>query len=100
MRGFARTFQLCTLQTRINIFNKTIRAIKDTKNTILLSERSFFTDKYVFAKHNSYFGDKLDGVYSKMYDRLWNGVPKDWLCIFLDVKAETCIKRIHTRSSW
>jgi deoxyadenosine/deoxycytidine kinase len=90
-------FQMMAFISRLSILKKTM---KENENTVIISERSLFTDKYVFAKmlHDQ---QKIEDVnyqiYLKWFDEFSDEFPVQHV-IYVKTNPEICHKRIYKRS--
>lgn len=89
-------FQMMALISRFKILNDTI---KKHPNGIIITERSLYTDKHIFAKM-LYDTNKMNPfeyqIYNKWFEEFIKKLP-DHQFIYLHTKPETCIKRIKQR---
>ena len=85
---YAFSFQMMAYISRISLLRK---ALKNSKNKLIITERSIFTDRNVFAKM-LYDDDKIQEVefviYNKWFDEFINDIS-DINVIYLQVK---CVK--------
>jgi deoxyadenosine/deoxycytidine kinase len=94
---YSFAFQMMAFISRLSILKK---AMKENKNIVIISERSLFTDKYVFAKmlHDQ---EKIEDVnyqiYLKWFDEFANEFPVDHM-IYVKTSPEICHFRILKRS--
>jgi deoxyadenosine/deoxycytidine kinase len=83
--------------TRLSLIRKTIQSAPD--NCIILSERSIYTDREIFAKmlHDS---KKIEDICYSIYLRWFEEFSESRLDGILYVKTtpETCLERIEKRS--
>jgi deoxyadenosine/deoxycytidine kinase len=96
-------FQMVALQSRIAHINEIISRQASTSNdTILICERSFFTDHQVFAKmlhEEIIITDEEYYVYKMWYDYLLTLInPKVSGIIYLKASPEVCMSRIIKRN--
>jgi deoxyadenosine/deoxycytidine kinase len=76
------------------------RAIRQNPNAIIISERSIWTDRHVFAKmlYNDGKISKLNyNIYLKWFDEFAAELHKVGI-IYLKTTPETCLKRIKIRA--
>ena len=87
-------FQIMTLSSRINQINNLIN-----KYDIIITERSLFTDKNVFAKM-LYDSKKIDSISFKIYNYLFDQFDKNYeiYYYFIDIPPDICIQRITKRN--
>lgn len=75
-------------------------AIKKYPKAIIITERSLYTDKYVFAKM-LYDNNKIDEVsyqiYLKWFNHFIEDLPKHEF-IYIKTKPEKCLERINKRN--
>jgi len=90
-------FQMMALISRYKILNDTI--LKHP-NSIIITERSLYTDKNIFAKM-LFDSKKLNTfeyqIYNKWFEEFVKKLPEHKF-IYLHTKPDTCINRIKTRS--
>ena len=90
-------FQMMAFISRLSILKK---AMKENKNAIIISERSLFTDRYVFAKM-LYDQKKIEDVnyqiYLKWFDEFANDFPVNNV-IYVNADPSVCYQRINKRS--
>lgn len=97
MDRWAYTFQNCCMLTRILIMKSILDANPDTK--LFITERSYLTDKYVFAKMLRDDG-KLNDFEIKLYNLWFDNFTKDLpihTIIWLKTEPSVCLDRIHIR---
>jgi len=94
---YAFPFQMMAYITRLSLIRKTIQSAPD--NCIILSERSIYTDREIFAKmlHDS---KKIEDICYSIYLRWFEEFSESRLDGILYVKTtpETCLERIEKRS--
>lgn len=98
MDRWAYTFQNAAILTRILNIKDAIH--KHPQGAIFITERSFLTDKYVFAKmlHQD---KKLNDMEMKLYDTWYAHFTKDLpihTILWLPTDPATCLDRIHIRN--
>lgn len=94
---FSFPFQIMALITRAERLKK---AKTDFPNSIIISERSMFTDREVFARmlHNDgKLSDMLYSIYLKCFDLYTHDLDIDGI-IYLKTNPETCAKRVVKRN--
>jgi len=95
---YAFSFQVIAFISRLKILRDTIKNIN--KDTIIISERSLFTDKMVFAKMLYDFG-KIEyinyQIYLKWFEEFANDYPIDKV-IYIKTNPEICHYRICKRA--
>jgi thymidylate kinase len=96
---YAFSFQMMAYISRLALLKETITQLEDPENTIIITERSLFTDKCVFAKM-LYDSGRIEEVDFKIYMMWFNTFVKDYpinSIIYIDAKPEICIERIAKR---
>jgi len=97
LNKYAFSFQMMAYISRISLLRKIIKKHPDA---ILITERSVFTDKNVFAKM-LYDDDKIEDVnyqiYLKWFDEFTNELP---ICnnIYVRTTPEICYERVIKRN--
>jgi len=90
-------FQMMAFISRLSILKK---VIKENTNAIIISERSLFTDRYVFAKM-LYNQNKIEDVnyqiYLKWFDEFAEEFPVNNV-IYVNADPSICYQRIDKRS--
>jgi len=90
-------FQMMALISRFKILNDTMTKYP---NSIIITERSLYTDKHIFAKM-LFDSNKINTfeyqIYNKWFDEFVKKLPEHKF-IYLHTKPDTCIKRIKTRA--
>lgn len=91
---YAFSFQIIAYISRLRIMNE---AIKNNPYSIIITERSLFTDRYVFAQM-LYDDNKISEIDMKIYtywfDYFVYNIDRT---IYLDANPEKCIERILKR---
>ena len=94
---YSFSFQMMAFISRLSILKK---VMKENKNAIIISERSLFTDRYVFAKM-LYDQKKIEDVnyqiYLKWFDEFANEFPVENV-IYVNTDPSICYERIDKRS--
>jgi deoxyadenosine/deoxycytidine kinase len=94
---YSFTFQMMAYISRLSLLK---RSIENNPNAILITERSLFTDKFVFAKM-LYDSKKIESVeyqiYLKWFDTFANDFPIT-NTIYVKTDPTTCHARIIKRS--
>jgi deoxyadenosine/deoxycytidine kinase len=98
---YSFAFQMMAYISRLKILRDTINKIKDSSEKyVIITERSLYTDKNVFAKMLHEQG-KMDDVcyqiYLKWFDEFTVDFPVDYT-IYVKTSPENCYNRIHKRS--
>jgi deoxyadenosine/deoxycytidine kinase len=95
--GFA--FQMLALQTRTE---RLLKAVNQYPNSIILCERSYISDAYIFVKLLLEVGamnQEEHYVYKKWYDMCYKHLlPRISGVIYIDTPPATCIERILQRN--
>ena len=98
MDRWSYTFQNAAILTRILNIKDAIQ--KHPSGSIFITERSFLTDKFVFAKM-LYQDKKLNDMEMKLYDTWYTHFTKDLpihTILWLPTDPTTCLDRIHIRN--
>ena len=94
---YSFAFQMMALISRFKILNDTITKYP---NSIIITERSLYTDKNIFAKM-LFDSKKINTfeyqIYNKWFDEFVKKIPEHKF-IYLHTNPDTCIKRIKTRA--
>jgi len=96
---YAFSFQMMAYISRLSILRKIIRENRD-KEIVIVTERSLYTDKYVFAKMLRDQG-KMEDVNYQIYENWFEEFAGDLPIaynIYLKAEPTTCYNRIHYRS--
>lgn len=96
-KKFAFSFQIMALHSRYSILKK---AMSENKNKIIISERTLFTDKYVFAQMLYKQGNisHIDfNIYLQCFDELSKDYPVDHI-IYVKANPQLCKERIQKRA--
>jgi len=96
---YAFSFQMMAYISRLSGLREIARANPDKKITII-TERSLYTDKYVFAKM-LYDQGKIKEVEYQIYLMWFDEFAKDFEVdnvIYIKTDPEKCYERIHTRA--
>lgn len=94
---YAFSFQMMAYISRISTLQK---AIEENPDSILIVERSVYTDKYVFAKmlyDNQQINEIEYQIYLKWYDFFLRKLPSIYT-IYLRTNPIICLERIKTRN--
>ena len=100
---YSFAFQIMAYISRLTIFRKTVKDIKDNNNTtqyIIITERSLYTDKHVFAKM-LYDQGKIEDVCYQIYLNLFEEFVNDFPIsnvVYVNTNPEKCYERIHKRA--
>lgn len=96
-KEYAFPFQIMALHSRYSILKKTMT---ENKKKFIISERTLFTDKYVFAQMLHKQGNISDinfKVYLQCFDELSNDYPVKHI-IYVKANPEVCQERVQKRS--
>lgn len=94
---FSFSFQMMAYISRLSILKN---AIKQNPNAIIITERSLYTDKFVFAKmlyDNKKISDIDFQIYLKWFDEFIEELPKHEF-IYLKTDPSKCFERIAKRA--
>ena len=89
-------FQMMAYISRLSLLKKTI---KENPNSIIITERSVYTDRHVFAKmlfDSKKINDIEYAIYLKWFDDFVEEAPVDGV-IYVNVSPETCLARVEKR---
>jgi deoxyadenosine/deoxycytidine kinase len=90
-------FQMMAYISRLSKLRETIKKYPES---IIITERSLFTDKFVFAKM-LYDNEKIDEIsyqiYLKWFNDFINDLPKHEF-IYIKASPEKCLERINRRN--
>jgi len=96
---FAFSFQMMAYISRLSILRKIIRDAGD-EPIIIITERSLFTDKHIFAKM-LYDQGKIEQVDYQIYLKWFQEFADDFPvnhCVYIRADPETCFQRTKKRS--
>jgi deoxyadenosine/deoxycytidine kinase len=96
---YSFAFQMMAYISRLAILRDVIKNTAN-KKIIIITERSLYTDKYVFAKM-LYDQGKIEDVNFKIYNRWFNEFADDYLIndiIYVNTFPDKCYERIHKRA--
>jgi deoxyadenosine/deoxycytidine kinase len=108
-REYSFAFQMMAYISRLTILRETVRDIikkndsQDNNNKskyVIITERSLYTDKYVFAKMLFDQG-KIEDVNFQIYLNWFDEFAKDFPVndiIYVNTEPEKCYERIHKRA--
>ena len=94
---YSFAFQMMAYISRLSLLKK---SIEENPDVIILTERSLFTDKFVFAKM-LYDSKKIESVEYQIYLRWFDTFAKDFPIagtIYVKTNPEMCHSRIAKRS--
>jgi len=98
---YSFSFQMMAYISRLSILRKIVREAGD-ENITIITERSLYTDKYIFAKM-LYDQGKIEDVEYQIYLQWFEEFASDFPipihhCIYLRTDPSICYERIHKRS--
>ena len=96
-KKYSFAFQMMAYISRLDLLR---RAIKENPDSIIITERSLYTDKYVFAKmlfDNEKIEDIEYNIYNKWFHSMVDLAPLDKI-IYMKTSAKTSYERILKRS--
>jgi deoxyadenosine/deoxycytidine kinase len=96
-KRYSFTFQIMAYISRLNILKK---AIETNPDAIIISERSLYTDRYVFAKMLYDSGNLEDieyQIYLKWFDHFIDNIKFEKI-VYLKTDPVTCFERINKRN--
>ena len=96
-KKYSFSFQMLAYITRLNLIKE---AIKNNPNSIIITERSLYTDKMVFAKM-LYEDGLITNIDYQIYIKLFESFAPEYpvhKIIYVNTKPEICINRIKKRS--
>ena len=94
---YSFSFQMMAYISRLALLKKTA---KENPGAIIITERSLFTDRYVFAKmlhDDKKIEDVNYAIYLKWFDTFAEDFKLDGV-VYLKTDPEVCSERIHRRS--
>ena len=100
---YSFAFQMMAYISRLKILRDTIKEISSKNSNekyVIITERSLYTDKYVFAKMLFDQG-KIEDVCYKIYLNWFDEFIKDFpinYSIYVNTEPEKCYERIHKRA--
>jgi len=97
---YSFAFQMMAYISRLSILRETIRNHNHIDNLIIITERSLYTDKYVFAKM-LYDQDMIEDVTYQIYLKWFNEFADDYpidSIIYIKTNPIICHERINKRS--
>jgi deoxyadenosine/deoxycytidine kinase len=89
-------FQMMAYISRLSLLKE---AVEKNPGSIIITERSLYTDKYVFAKM-LFDSGKIEDVNYKIYNKWFDVFAKDFpvnKVIYVNADPEICDQRIHKR---
>lgn len=96
-KKYSFSFQMLAYITRLNLIKE---AIKNNPNSIIITERSLYTDKMVFAKM-LYEDGLINSIDYQIYIKLFESFAPEYpvhKIIYVKTNPEVCINRIKKRS--
>jgi deoxyadenosine/deoxycytidine kinase len=98
---YSFAFQMMAYISRLKILRDTVKEIScKNENYIIITERSLYTDKYVFAKM-LYDQGKIENVCYQIYLNWFYEFAKDYPIngsVYVNAEPEKCYQRIHKRA--
>ena len=97
---YSFAFQMMAYISRLSILREAIRNNSHIDNLIIITERSLYTDKYVFAKmlhDQDMIEDVTYQIYMKWFNEFANDYPIDSI-IYIMTNPIICYERIQKRS--
>jgi deoxyadenosine/deoxycytidine kinase len=97
---YAFSFQMMAYISRLKVLKDTLKNINSTKKTIVISERSLYTDKMVFAKM-LYDTNKIEQVNYQIYLNWFDTFSEEFpvhKVIYVKTNPEKCHSRILKRA--
>lgn len=94
---YAFEFQILAFQTRIQIMMDAIEANPDA---VIVTERSVYTDKYIFAKM-MYDDKNISQMQYQIYENMYNYYVKKCkptVILYVETEPEICAKRVIKRN--
>jgi deoxyadenosine/deoxycytidine kinase len=96
---YSFAFQMMAYISRLAILRDAVR-INQNQKIIIITERSLYTDKYVFAKM-LYDQGKIEDVNFQIYNKWFNEFANDYPIndvIYVNTKPTNCYNRVHKRA--
>jgi deoxyguanosine kinase len=100
---YSFAFQMMAYISRLKILRDTVKEItskKDNEKYIIITERSLYTDKHVFAKM-LYDQGKIENVCYEIYLTWFDEFAKDFpinYSVYVNTDPTKCYNRIHKRA--
>ena len=99
---YSFSFQMMAYVSRLKVLHDTLKGINisENKKTIIITERSLYTDKMVFAKM-LYDSGKIEYINYQIYLSWFNTFSEEFpvhKIVYVKTEPEKCHKRIHKRS--
>ena len=93
-------FQMMAYVSRIKVLRDTLKNIKNNSNIIIITERSLYTDKMVFAKM-LYDSKKIEYINYQIYLNWFDTFSEEFpvhKVVYVKTEPEKCYQRIVKRS--
>lgn len=93
-------FQMMAYISRLSLLKDTLKQYQNAEKTIIITERSLYTDKFVFAKmlyESQMMEDVNYQIYCKWFDNFAKECPLHKI-IYVNTDPLTCYERIAIRS--
>jgi deoxyguanosine kinase len=100
---YSFAFQMMAYISRLKILRDTVKEISSKNNNekyVIITERSLYTDKYVFAKmlfDQGNIEDVCYQIYLNWFDEFIKDFPINY-SIYVNTEPEKCYERIHKRA--
>ncbi len=101
---YSFAFQMMAYISRLKILKDTIQEIKERleaeTNYIIITERSLYTDKHVFAMmlyNQGKIEDVCYQIYLNWFDTFAEEYPVD-LAVYVSTEPQNCYERVHKRA--
>ena len=99
---YSFAFQMMAYISRLKILRDVIKKITEnqSKEYIIITERSLYTDKYVFAKmlhDQGKIEDVCYQIYLNWFDEFAKDFPIDY-SVYVNTEPQICYNRIHKRA--
>jgi len=100
---YSFAFQMMAYISRLKILRDTVKEISCQNNNekyVIITERSLYTDKYVFAKmlfDQGNIEDVCYQIYLNWFDEFIKDFPINY-SIYVNTEPEKCYERIHKRA--
>lgn len=98
-KTYSFAFQMMAYISRLSILREVVKKNQD-KNIIIITERSLFTDKYVFAKM-LYDQGKIEHATYQIYLHWFDEFAQDFPIsdvVYVNAEPQKCYERIHKRA--
>lgn len=97
---YAFPFQMMAYISRLTVLRKIVRERDPSQPLYIVTERSLYTDKHIFAKmlyDQGKIGEIDYQIYLKWFDEFADDIPVTH-CIYLQANPEVCLNRIAKRA--